>query len=503
MKKILKHILIAALALLPLAAPCAYADTSSKKVTISEDLQGRANSGDPEAQYLIGMEYSKKDEHTEALRWLGMAADKQYPPALYMLGRYFAMGISVKQNIAKAAEYYAMAADAGHADSMFELAIILREVAKGNDINEQDAIKFKARANRLIKEAAEKGHEKAIIEYNAYLETIAKYLEEQEKENREILQGAMAKAVEITFPSDNSSLVLAIPSDKIICYKLSNVPHELIQMAMVTNKKNAEHYLLVFENLDQYADESGVAYTYDEDGLGQYILHNYMPSQTGTLYVLVRNSDETDEESLLLIGRAACVANSEKPQPKSIKTEATPAPKTEPKNDPSPVEKIEVPYAPTNAPKMVDDEPSSHTQTWLIVSILAVILVGIGAAVILLNKKPVEKKETKYGYYYELHISDPTGQKKMPVDLHAQERTPLIIGRSNACHITLNDKKVSSKHCSIQAYNGKLFLTDLGSTNGTKVNGVAVSPHQRISLHGGNTISLGNSQIQLNKYPSL
>ena len=52
--------------------------------------------------------------------------------------------------------------------------------------------------------------------------------------------------------------------------------------------------------------------------------------------------------------------------------------------------------------------------------------------------------------------------------------TPLTIGREEGNHIQLNDERISRFHLKIQEDQHKIVLTDLQSTNGTKVNGESV-----------------------------
>lgn len=49
--------------------------------------------------------------------------------------------------------------------------------------------------------------------------------------------------------------------------------------------------------------------------------------------------------------------------------------------------------------------------------------------------------------------------------------TPLTIGREEDNQIRLNDERVSRFHAKIQEDDGRVILTDLESTNGTRVNG--------------------------------
>ena len=48
---------------------------------------------------------------------------------------------------------------------------------------------------------------------------------------------------------------------------------------------------------------------------------------------------------------------------------------------------------------------------------------------------------------------------------------PITIGREEGNSIQLNDERISRCHLKIQIDNERLVLTDLDSTNGTKVNG--------------------------------
>lgn len=49
--------------------------------------------------------------------------------------------------------------------------------------------------------------------------------------------------------------------------------------------------------------------------------------------------------------------------------------------------------------------------------------------------------------------------------------TPVTVGREEDNHIRLNDERVSRFHAKIQEDAGRVILTDLESTNGTRING--------------------------------
>jgi len=65
---------------------------------------------------------------------------------------------------------------------------------------------------------------------------------------------------------------------------------------------------------------------------------------------------------------------------------------------------------------------------------------------------------------------------------------PLTIGREEENTIRLNDERISRFHAKLQAEEGQVILTDLDSTNGTRVNG---RPVQIRVLRPGDQVSIG------------
>ena len=49
-----------------------------------------------------------------------------------------------------------------------------------------------------------------------------------------------------------------------------------------------------------------------------------------------------------------------------------------------------------------------------------------------------------------------------------------LVGRKSGCDLRLNHRSVSKHHCVLAKTDGLLILRDLGSTNGTRVNGARV-----------------------------
>lgn len=70
--------------------------------------------------------------------------------------------------------------------------------------------------------------------------------------------------------------------------------------------------------------------------------------------------------------------------------------------------------------------------------------------------------------------------------------TPITVGREEGNVVQLNDERVSRYHLKIQEDQAKMVLTDLESTNGTKVNGENV---QLWILRPGDIIAIGRTVL--------
>jgi hypothetical protein len=66
------------------------------------------------------------------------------------------------------------------------------------------------------------------------------------------------------------------------------------------------------------------------------------------------------------------------------------------------------------------------------------------------------------------------------------------LGRLPDCDITLNDSNVSRRHAEIRPMGEGFVLIDLGSTNGSKVNGVRVVQHE---LADGDELTFGSIRL--------
>jgi FHA domain-containing protein len=88
----------------------------------------------------------------------------------------------------------------------------------------------------------------------------------------------------------------------------------------------------------------------------------------------------------------------------------------------------------------------------------------------------------------------PDGEQR----LRTMDGGPMTIGRATDNAIVLDDGRVSRYHARVQARQGALVFTDLGSTNGSRVNGVVVD---EVVLGVGDRIELGDTVLVVEAQP--
>jgi hypothetical protein len=70
----------------------------------------------------------------------------------------------------------------------------------------------------------------------------------------------------------------------------------------------------------------------------------------------------------------------------------------------------------------------------------------------------------------------------------------LLLGRSSACQLIFADDTVSRRHAELRLHEGRWMLRDLGSSNGTWVNGRRV---MEAEVAPGDEVSLGHCRFRL------
>ncbi len=75
-----------------------------------------------------------------------------------------------------------------------------------------------------------------------------------------------------------------------------------------------------------------------------------------------------------------------------------------------------------------------------------------------------------------------------------------LVGRTEGCDLRIDHKSVSKMHCVIVKTDGLLLLRDLGSTNGTRVNGARV---RRAALLPNDQLSIAQFRYKVDFGPDL
>lgn len=74
-------------------------------------------------------------------------------------------------------------------------------------------------------------------------------------------------------------------------------------------------------------------------------------------------------------------------------------------------------------------------------------------------------------------------------------KSPLVVGRRESCDICLRFNNISGRHSELVLLDGVWYVRDLGSTNGTKVNGQAVQQDKLLSP--GDEIAFANRRFRI------
>lgn len=95
----------------------------------------------------------------------------------------------------------------------------------------------------------------------------------------------------------------------------------------------------------------------------------------------------------------------------------------------------------------------------------------------------------------QLVVLDEAGK---PAEKISITRQPIVIGRMSSNDVVLADANVSRRHAELKQDGGRWVLRDLGSTNGTVVNGKLAGEHE---LKDGDHLTFGTSELVFKQAP--
>jgi pSer/pThr/pTyr-binding forkhead associated (FHA) protein len=92
-----------------------------------------------------------------------------------------------------------------------------------------------------------------------------------------------------------------------------------------------------------------------------------------------------------------------------------------------------------------------------------------------------------------LRVVEPADMKGKTFDVTDE----VTVGRASGCQVALTDPTVSQLHARIFRRDGRLYIEDLGSSNGTYVNRKKVS--QAIALRRGDRLAIGSTVLEVTR----
>lgn len=76
-------------------------------------------------------------------------------------------------------------------------------------------------------------------------------------------------------------------------------------------------------------------------------------------------------------------------------------------------------------------------------------------------------------------------------------RLPILVGRSEEAKFRIQQDRVSRKHCEFFEQEGRVYLRDLGSTNGTLLDGELVETSVKTPLESGALVQVGSLEFRV------
>lgn len=79
----------------------------------------------------------------------------------------------------------------------------------------------------------------------------------------------------------------------------------------------------------------------------------------------------------------------------------------------------------------------------------------------------------------------------------AIKRNTLLIGRAEECDVRPLSEDVSRRHCRVTVEPAQVWVEDLGSRNGTFVNGAKIEPRTRTPVSSGDVLRIGALELKV------
>ena len=93
-----------------------------------------------------------------------------------------------------------------------------------------------------------------------------------------------------------------------------------------------------------------------------------------------------------------------------------------------------------------------------------------------------------------LELVDKENAESIMINVSEKE---LVLGRDSAVDVVLNDKNISRRHISVCEKGGRVYVKDLGSTNGTFVNEIRLCKDKYWPFAGGDSLRMGSREYNV------
>lgn len=93
-------------------------------------------------------------------------------------------------------------------------------------------------------------------------------------------------------------------------------------------------------------------------------------------------------------------------------------------------------------------------------------------------------------------LSSPKGKQRT-----VAVRLPLLVGRADEAKFRIPHDGVSRRHCEFFVADGRVHVRDLGSTNGTVIDGSDATAHVAVPVPPGSTIRIGSVTFRVDYEP--
>jgi pSer/pThr/pTyr-binding forkhead associated (FHA) protein len=112
-----------------------------------------------------------------------------------------------------------------------------------------------------------------------------------------------------------------------------------------------------------------------------------------------------------------------------------------------------------------------------------------------IDSKTAEHEEPRppFGAPYVWVLAVIDGEQ--PNAVHRLSRYETLIGRGDGAQIDLNDDKVSKRHCLIRIEGPVCTIQELGSLNGTRVNGRKMKDETALRLRHLDEVQIGGTRL--------